>query len=109
MDNFNKAEFVKKVESEIKKTETSISQIEQQTEPVSPDNSIGRLSRMEAINAKSVAETSLAQANQRLKKLRWALTQVENDDFPYCQNCGDVIPTARLMIMPESRKCVDCA
>ena len=109
MDTFNKGDFVKKVEQEIEATKTSIEKLKQQTNPVSPDNSIGRLSRMEAINAKSVTETSIAQANERLKKLAWALSQADNEDFPYCQNCGEAIPLKRLMLVPESRRCVECA
>jgi DnaK suppressor protein len=36
--------------------------------PVSPDVTIGRLSRMDAINNKSVAESALHKAKEKLKK-----------------------------------------
>ncbi|NRA49839.1 MAG: TraR/DksA C4-type zinc finger protein, partial [Phaeodactylibacter sp.] len=40
---------------------------------------------------------------------RIALEKISEKDFGSCSRCGRPIATARLMFMPESRKCVRCA
>ncbi len=77
--------------------------------PVSPDNAIGRITRMEAINSKSINEASLNKAKRTLIGLETALKMIDDPDFGYCHECEEQIPIARLMIMPESVFCVKCA
>ncbi len=48
-----------KILSEISKTEKIIEDYKELTKPISPDDAIGRVSRMDAINNKSVTESSL--------------------------------------------------
>ena len=79
------------------------------TQPISPDNAIGRLSRMEAINSKSINEAALDNSKQTLSKIERALTMIDDPDFGLCYECEEPIPFARLMIMPESDLCVQCA
>ncbi len=79
------------------------------TRPISPDNAIGRLSRMEAINSKSINEAALNKAKQTLSKMERALPMINNPDFGLCGKCEEPIPFARLMIVPESDLCVQCA
>jgi len=77
--------------------------------PVAPDNAIGRLTRMEAINSKSINEAALKKAEQTLLKMERALEMIDTPDFGYCSECEEPIPFARLMIVPESDLCVQCA
>ena len=79
------------------------------SKPVSPDNAIGRITRMEAINSKNINEASLAKSVQTLNKLKKAITLIDNPDFGNCMNCEEPIPYKRLMIMPETSFCVSCA
>lgn len=79
------------------------------TAPVAPDRAIGRLSRLEAINEKSVNEAALRSARVREAGIRRALTQLDDEDFGYCEACGEPIPLARLRSMPGTRSCVPCA
>ena len=79
------------------------------TQPVSPDNAIGRLTRMEAINSKSINEAALRKASQTLSKMERALKMIHAPDFGLCRRCEEPIPFARLMIVPESDLCVECA
>ncbi len=79
------------------------------SQPVSPDNAIGRLTRMDAINSKSINEAALNKAKQTLSKMEGALTMINDPDFGLCRECEDPIPFARLMIVPESNLCVQCA
>lgn len=96
--------------SEIKTITESISSLEKLVKPIAPDNAIGRLSRMEAISAKSINEASLSNARIKLEKLKNIVTDMDDDpDFGLCIECGEDIPYKRLMLVPESRMCVKCA
>lgn len=77
--------------------------------PVSPDNAIGRITRMEAINSKGINEAALAKSKQTLSNLQESFELIDDPDFGYCLNCEEPIPFKRLLIMPESRFCVICA
>jgi DnaK suppressor protein len=79
------------------------------TGPISPDNAIGRLTRMVAINSKSINEAALSQAQHTLLRTEQALAMIDDPDFGLCRECEEPIPFARLMIVPESNLCVQCA
>lgn len=94
---------------QITKTEDSVVQYENMSQPVAPENSIGRVSRMDAINNKSVAEAALRQAKRKLKKLQLALSKIDDPKFGVCVRCKKDIPAQRMILMPESQHCVNCA
>ncbi len=99
----------KKIKATIAETEAKIAQLEVETAPISPENSIGRVSRMDAINNKSVSEATLRTAKRKLGNLRHALSKIETPNFGVCARCKHPIPPARLMFMPQSPYCVNCA
>ncbi len=102
-------EVTKKIEQEIAKTTQSIEEYKEITKPIAPENAIGRISRMDAINNKSVNEAALRNAQEKLKKLTYILKQVGKDDFGQCAKCHGQIPLGRIMLVPQSRFCVKCA
>ena len=106
-------ELINKIEIEIKdsieKLEVEIDQLQEDAKPISPENSIGRISRMDAINNKSVVEASLRNRRKKLSKLRIALSKVHQPGFGTCISCKGNINPKRLMLLPESEKCVNCA
>ena len=102
-------EIRKKIEEEISKTTQLINDYREQSKPVSLDNSIGRISRMDAINNKSIAESALRQAEGKLSKLNQALDNIGKPGFGLCIKCKQPIPLGRILLMPESNKCVNCA
>lgn len=109
MGTIDKAELRQRIQAEILKTEERVQDYEEMSGPVSPDDSIGRLSRMDAINNKSVTESALRQAKDKLSKLRHALAQIDEPGFGSCRRCGLPIPVMRVVLMPESPYCVRCA
>jgi DnaK suppressor protein len=98
-----------KIHEEIAQTEKQIACYKESTKPVAPDNAIGRISRMDAIVNNSILKASLNQAEIRLNKLKYVLSKIESPDFGICINCGMAIPVNRILIMPESLYCVNCA
>jgi len=93
----------------ISKTQLKVRRYEEMTQPIAPDNAIGRVSRMDAINNKSVMEAALRKAQQRLEGLQRHLDQLGSQEFGKCQKCGENIPFARILLAPESSFCVNCA
>ena len=109
MTESEKQEVKHKVLAEIDKTDKIIADYKEMTKPISPENAIGRISRMDAINNKSVAEAALRQAEGKLKNLHIVLDSLEDKDFGLCQKCQKPIPLGRILLMPQSRFCVNCA
>ena len=105
----NKIKEIEKIISkELYETLISINEYKELTKPISPENSIGRVSRMDAINNKSVMEESLRKLEAKYEKLKFIKTQTQNEDFGICLKCKNEIPMGRIMIIPESRFCVKC-
>lgn len=98
-----------KLLDEISKTELLIKEYQEAAQPVAPDVAIGRISRMDAINNKSVTEFALRQAKQRLVNLKRALSKIDDNDFGLCLKCHKPIPLGRILFRPESLYCVNCA
>ena len=86
-----------------------IEELKELTKPIAPENAIGRVSRMDAINNKSINEAALFQSKEKFRKLEIALKKVDEDYFGLCGRCGNEIPVGRLMLMPESPFCVNCS
>ena len=105
----NDAEIKVKIREEIAKTEVLIQSYRDQSKPVTLDNSIGRLSRMDAINNKSITEAALRKAEEKLHKLNQALDTIGKGNFGLCIQCKQPIPIGRILLMPESNRCVNCA
>ncbi len=100
-----KSAIIKKIVT----TREAIAEYREMTRPVEPDVAIGRISRMDAINNKSVMEAALREAEAKLKSLLAAAEKIEDADFGICTKCKGEIPFGRLMIMPGSTKCVRCS
>ena len=71
--------------------------------------SVGRLSRMDALQ-----QQAMAQATERIRavdiaKIVAALRRIDEDEYGYCLECGDEIPKKRLEIDPSVALCVRCA
>ncbi len=97
------------IENKMERLKQQIVDLKELTKPIEPDCAIGRVSRMDAINNKSVNEAGLRKKIEQLSGLEYTLSIFDKDELEHCSVCGDPIPTGRLFVMPESRKCVRCA
>ena len=109
MDKKTKNDILQKFESEILKTEKTIENYKEMTQPIAPENAIGRISRMDAINNKSITEAALRKAQEKLLNLKYMLTQIHEKEFGHCTRCKKQIPLGRLLLMPQSKFCVNCS
>lgn len=106
MDN---SEVTEKIKEEIAKTQAQVKKYRVLTQPISPENAIGRLSRRNTINIKCVNESALRQAEQKLKNLNRVLEIAGSKILGICLKYKKPILVGRLMIRPESLYCVNCA
>lgn len=94
---------------ELKKTKEKIDNYTELCRPIAPENSIGRISRMDAINNKSVVEAALREAKKKMQQLKLMKIKITDQDFGNCMKCKQPIPFGRLMVRPHSKFCVNCA
>ena len=99
----------KKLLNEIEITQLKIREYTELCKPIAPENAIGRISRMDAINNKSVIEAALRQEKNKMQQLKIMKTKMIDADFGSCIKCKKHIPLGRLMIRPHSKFCVDYA
>lgn len=105
----DKVQLAKQLSEHITLTEKKIKGFEEMSAPVTPDDAIGRVSRMDAINNKAVQEAALAKAREKLTKLKVMQANLDDPKIGLCKRCGRPIPMARLVLMPESPFCVRCS
>ena len=63
---------------------------------------------MDAINNKSVIDAALRKAELKLKLLKIVKQKIEHGYNGTCSSCHQLIPIARILIVPDSTKCVNC-
>lgn len=71
--------------------------------------SVGRLSRMDALQQQAMAQATERQRVAELQRIANALQLIEDGDYGWCDICGDAIPRKRLEIDPSVTVCVRCA
>lgn len=79
--------------------------------PVELDQqSVGRLSRMYALQMQAMAKAVEQRRKARIVSLEQATRRMADDEYGFCANCGGgLIGERRLAIDPASPKCVNCA
>ena len=98
-----------KLEAEIAELRELSDSSRQSRAPVTLDQqSVGRLSRMDAMQQQSMDLAKEERRAQRLAILSAALKRKDEDEFGYCLRCGEEIPPARLDFDPAVTLCVDC-
>ena len=108
MNQQEKAQIKEYLLKEKTKINKRVIELKELTKPIEPDCAIGRVSRMDAINNKSINEAALRKAQDKEKKINISLERIDDDNFGTCIQCGKLIPIQRLLIMPGSL-CIVCA
>ncbi|TVQ72267.1 MAG: TraR/DksA family transcriptional regulator [Balneolaceae bacterium] len=93
----------------IAEAEKELRILKELTAAVEPDSSIGRISRMDAINNKTVNDAAYRNTRKRLKQLQNVQDMVDSPSYGKCMRCGKPIAYERILIMPEKRVCVHCS
>ena len=79
------------------------------TKPVELDQqSIGRLSRMDAMQQQQMYQEQARRRKIQLQKVDGALRRIEAGEFGECFVCGEDISLKRLQFDPTQTRCMDC-
>ena len=83
---------------------------EEARQPVELDQtSVGRLSRMDALQGQAMALETDRRRHVGLQHIDTALERIDAGEYGICQSCGDDIAAKRLDIDPTASVCIDCA
>ncbi len=89
--------------------ELQLAEIELSAKPVELDQaSVGRLSRMDAMQQQAMAMASRRNLQTRLSRCLVALAAVDRDEYGMCRSCEEPIGYRRLSAYPEAPLCIAC-
>lgn len=78
--------------------------------PVQLDQtSVGRLSRMDAIQQQAMALATQARRTEALRRIDQALARLDAGTYGECVACGEEIAPKRLALDPAVATCLECA
>jgi DnaK suppressor protein len=70
---------------------------------------VGRLTRMDAMQAQAMAKASVQRREAMLRKISAALKRIDDGEYGRCQVCEEPISSQRLEVDPTATLCIDCA
>ena len=70
---------------------------------------VGRLSRMDALQAQEMAAATERRRQLELDRIDAALQRITSGDFGFCSQCGEDIGLERLEFDPTTPLCIVCA
>jgi len=86
-----------------------LSSSEYDSQPVKLDQqSVGRLSRMDAMQQQQMAVANRQHVKTHLRAIMIAIQAIESGDYGYCSVCGEDIGFTRLQVRPEAALCLSC-
>lgn len=101
--------YRQQLEESLVEIEQYLEKTEESAEAVSPDKSLGRLSRMEAMQDQQLMLEARRRKKMQKVAVQSALQRIENGQFGTCIFCGKLITEERLEVAPESSNCVNCS
>lgn len=99
-----------RVERELDELSALIEQSADSAAPVQLDQqSVGRLSRMDAMQGQAMAEAAARRRVLHVARLKRTLARMDDGEFGFCTECGERIPDGRFDVDPANQLCVGCA
>ena len=86
--------------SQISSTDRQAVELDQQ--------SVGRLSRMDAMQQQAMAQAQQRNRAATLVRIDQAVKLIEQGEYGFCLSCGEEIAEKRLEIDPAATHCVAC-
>jgi DnaK suppressor protein len=69
---------------------------------------VGRISRIDAIQQQKMVEANRQALRTRLQLARAALRRFEDQEYGDCRRCGESVSFERLKARPETPFCIEC-
>lgn len=98
-----------KIIQELDTLKIEIAELTVLCKPIAPECALGDLARFELMNDQLITEKTLKEAQIRRNKLEYALRKVDEEGFGLCIECDEEIAYERLLLLPESTHCIECA
>ena len=96
--------------SELQEVKNIVQKTAEDRAPVELDQqSVGRLSRMDAMQQQSMEKAKQVRRIERIKLINAALKRLESGDYGFSLNCDAHISHGRLKLDPTFSLCIDCA
>jgi DnaK suppressor protein len=70
---------------------------------------VGRVSRMDALQAQAMAKESNRRRQIALQRIEGALQRMNDGEYGYCASCDEPIMASRLEVEPGALLCIECA
>ncbi|MCP4002416.1 MAG: TraR/DksA family transcriptional regulator [Gammaproteobacteria bacterium] len=70
---------------------------------------VGRLSRMDAMQAQAMSQASNRRRDAELYAIKTALIRIDTGEYGNCFECGEPINPQRLKVQLTVRHCINCA
>jgi DnaK suppressor protein len=102
-------EMRERLQSRAAELRDTITRIDGTTAPISPNNAIGRLTRLDAMQATSMRRAVARDHDLELQNVERALKAIAANGYGVCRRCKEDIASARLRAKPEAFLCVACA
>lgn len=103
------ARFKERLEARANELRTTLDRPSDQTVAVTPDPAIGRLTRVDAMQAGYVSEALRSHMRAELARVERALRRLDEGTFGTCRSCEERISDARLEAKLDATLCVVCA
>ncbi len=71
--------------------------------------SVGRLSRMDAMQQQAMAQATARRRSGQRQRLEAALERIEAGEYGDCVDCAEPLPLGRLELDPAATLCISCA
>ena len=105
-----KTAFLPRLRDELDALRSASAQTAADRRPVELDQqSVGRLSRMDAMQQQAMAAAQETRRLGRVWALEAAIRRIDAGEFGWCHACGEFIGMRRLELEPTVMRCRDCA
>jgi DnaK suppressor protein len=78
------------------------------TKPIAPDDSVGRLSRLDSIQMQQMALAGKRRLEEERGRLHEARRRIDGGNYGQCHRCGGDIALERLQHQPDAVMCMPC-
>lgn len=102
-------ELAELVELQLSRMTRDLERLERGSRPVELDGSIGRVTRMDAMQNQHLAKAMHGRALDQVRSLQAAQAALQNGTYGICRACRQPIAYERLLVMPETMTCMQCS
>ncbi|MFC3227541.1 TraR/DksA family transcriptional regulator [Marinibaculum pumilum] len=110
MEEAARERFRKRLSERLAALRTASGVTEEDRRPVQLDqSSVGRLSRMDAMQVQAMAQAAERRRSDEVRRIEAALQRIAEDEYGWCLRCGEAIAVPRLEADPTATLCIGCA